>query len=193
MGLAVDEEDSPSPPPPPPQGFLGHPGWPPLPLRLPPPPHHLNIPTLPPPMPPMQLQHPQQPQILPSTTIRAKRQFDVASLLASESKEDSVDNNNEENDNTEETTSWRSVSPQPLPQPPLMPHQYLARYYQLVQQQHQQQHSAAAAAALAAAAAAAAAASMTSGKEKSVTTSPRGSPISPANNIFANHEVNRTC
>ena len=65
----------------------------------------------------------------------------------------------------------------PALQPQLMPHQYLARYYQLVQQQN----SAAAAAALAAAAAAAASssASMEKFNQHHQTTSPRVSPHTP--------------
>ena len=137
MGLAVDEEDSPSPPPPPPQGLLGPHGWPPLPLRLPPPPHltlnalnaaaphlvgppppahphphHLNhhhhlvnhhaaLPLTPitPPVNITSITPPNSnnpPPVMPlptslintsSTVMRVKRQFDVASLLASEKKD----------------------------------------------------------------------------------------------------------
>ena len=194
MGLAVDEEDSPSPPPPPPQGLLGPHGWPPLPLRLPPPPH-LTLPHLAPPtphalpltpVPPTVTSTPINTPVLTSvntTSIRVKRQFDVASLLASENNtkdivettKDMVEvgNNNNDSEETSEAgeDSWRSVSPQPQQQPQLMPHQYLARYYQLVQQQN----SAAAAAALAAAAAAASSVA----SEKFQTSSPRVSPHTP--------------
>ena len=174
MGLAVDEEDSPSPPPPPPQGLFAPHGWPPLPLRLPPP--------LPPQLPLQPSPHlPQIPNVATpvaatsvTTPIRVKRQFDVASLLASDSskKEDNEDNE-----------SWRSASPpssQTVVQTasnPLLPHQYLARYYQLVQQHQQQQNSASAAAAALAAAAAAAASNQHHIPE--AIPSPRGSPNSP--------------
>lgn len=176
MGLAVDEEDSPSPPPPPPQGLFAPHGWPPLPLRLPPP-----LPTQLPLQPSPHL--PQIPNIVTpvaatsvTTPIRVKRQFDVASLLASDSS------SKKEADN-EDNESWRSASPpnsQTVVQPgnpaSLLPHQYLARYYQLVQQHQQQQNSASAAAAALAAAAAAAASNQHHNPEVS---SPRGSPNSP--------------
>ena len=162
MGLAVDEEDSPSPPPPPPQGLFAPHGWPPLPLRLPPPPPpQLPIPHSPHP--------PQMPTITPTsmsltTPIRVKRQFDVASLLASDSAKKEADEDNE---------SWRSASP-PQPQPQLTPQAYLARYYSLI---HQQNSANAAAAALAAAAAAAS--NSVEAKPEVVVESPRGSPNSP--------------
>ena len=123
MGLAVDEEDSPSPPPPPPQGFFGPHGWPPLPMRLPPPPSgfpplglHLNVPVAPPvlPTPPLLAHHSPMPTGLTGpTSIRVKRQFDMASLLASEKKEeDIVEVSNNNNDNSEaeaneDSASWR--------------------------------------------------------------------------------------
>ena len=160
MGLAVDEEDSPSPPPPPPQGLFAPHGWPPLPLRLPPPPPpQLPIPHSPHP--------PQIPTVTPITTttpIRVKRQFDVASLLASDSAKKEAEEDNE---------SWRSASP-PQPQPQLTPQAYLARYYSLI---HQQNSANAAAAALAAAAAAAS--NSVEAKPEVVVESPRGSPNSP--------------
>ena len=142
MGLAVDEEDSPSPPPPPTQGFFTpHVAWPPMPIRLPPP-TQFQLPSL--------NSHPlpqgsllQQPPIVATssvshsakeysaplettqTSIRVKRQFDMASLLKSEEisrKKDSTEeivtvsssNNNTidtENEANEDSTSWRSVSP----------------------------------------------------------------------------------
>ncbi len=237
MGLAVDEEDSPSPPPPPPQGFFGAPGWPPLPMRLPHPPTQMLPlpPGLNPhplaPHPPSAITMASQsiaaPVVSPSTlastlasnsvsmmasnhatSIRVKRQFDMASLLASEAgKKDhnediseisSHHNNNNDNSETEaneDSTSWRSVSPPTQPQPqamlpsslasllpppppanPLMAHQYLARYYQLVHQHNQ--HNPSAAAAAAALAAAAAAASVKKNAEV-METSPRRSPHSP--------------
>ena len=163
MGLAVDEEDSPSPPPPPPQGFFApHMAWPPMPMRLPPPTQFQLPPLNPQPLPQFNMGQPQQgpppivtssaplsiPQRSPdrnpldrsdrgltSTNIRVKRQFDMASILKSESennsknKKDSSEQDIQEisssNNNTieteteanEDSTSWRSVSP---PQGPLV-------------------------------------------------------------------------
>ena len=163
MGLAVDEEDSPSPPPPPPQGFFApHMAWPPMPMRLHPPTQFQIPPLNPHPLPQFNMGQPQQgpplivtssappsvPQRSPdrnpldrsdrgltSTNIRVKRQFDMASILKSESennsrnKKDSSEQEIQEisssNNNTfeteteanEDSTSWRSVSP---PQGPLV-------------------------------------------------------------------------
>ena len=165
MGLAVDEEDSPSPPPPPPQGFFApHMAWPPMPMRLPPPTQFQLPPLNPQPLPQFNMDQPQQgsplivtssatPSVAPqrspedrkplgrsdrgltSTNIRVKRQFDMASILKSESENNSKNkkdlseqeiqeipssNNNTietETEANEDSTSWRSVSP---PQGPLV-------------------------------------------------------------------------